>query len=101
MRHAIWETSQHMLIKSLDLTIVHDNQMPESFMEYRQQARYADASISFHIGDIRTDIYPFHVVEEGHTGWLTRHHLVPGSDAWINLLLSGYQHELSELFCYF
>ncbi|OWA52541.1 UHRF1-binding protein 1-like [Hypsibius exemplaris] len=97
MRHAIWETSQHFLIKSVDLTIVHDNRLPESFMEYRQQARYANASISFHIGNIRADVYPFHLVAEGNTSWLTSHHIVPGSDEWINALLGGYRRELGNI----
>ena len=71
MRHAIWETSQHLLIRAFDLNIVHDNNAPLTFMEARQQARYADASMSMHLTDIRADIYPFHLVTEGTTEALT------------------------------
>ncbi|GAV09402.1 hypothetical protein RvY_18949 [Ramazzottius varieornatus] len=97
LRHAIWETSQHLLIRALDLTIVHDNSLPETFMEARQRARYADASMAMHLTDIRADIYPFHLVTEGNTSWLTRHREVPGSGEWINALLNGYRRELGSI----
>lgn len=67
MRHNIWESSQHLLFKAIDVMILHDNAMPESVPEYRQYARYADASMLFHIDNVSMHCIPslLLVVTEG------------------------------------
>ncbi|XP_055352171.1 bridge-like lipid transfer protein family member 3B isoform X1 [Paramacrobiotus metropolitanus] len=97
MRNTIWESSQHLLFKTIDLLIIHDNAMPESFPEYRQYKRYAGASMTFHIENLRADVYPFHLVSESANSWMARQHMVPGSEVWRSALLSGYRRELASV----